>query len=354
LNKVKVIIVGGTGYGAGELIKLLLAHPAAEVVRVCSRSHIGREVCEIHSHLASLTSLTFSSIPTRDELLKLHATSDGAATVVFLALPSGVSGRVAGELLGEGLPSSIKIIDLSGDLRLKDEAKHAEVYPEVPFSAQLRSKFTYLLPDAHTLPTPLPNYISNPGCLATASILALRPFCIGEYTFKGRTIVDGKTGTSGAGRDPSATMHHPIRSSDFTAYKVLSHRHEPEISQALLPWSEPLVFVPHLIPTSRGIFVTVYGELEKSVSNTDLLQHVKNFYSDSYLIRVRPSPPRLVDVVGTSFCDISVAVRGKEVVVMAAIDNLGKGMVGTAIQNMNIICGLPSLIGLKTPALGPV
>ena len=354
MNKVQVIIVGGTGYGAGELIKLLLAHPATEIVRVCSRSHVGKEVSAIHSHLATLTELTFSPTPTHEELVRIHNAGGGADTVVFLALPSGVSSKVASELIGAGLPTGIKIIDLSGDLRLKDEARHAEVYSDVPFFPELRSKFTYLLPDGSAPPSPLPNYLSNPGCLATASILALRPFSSGEYVFKGRTIIDGKTGTSGAGREPSATMHHPTRSNDFTAYKVLSHRHEPEIAQALLPWSEPVLFVPHLIPTSRGIFVTVYGELERSATSSELLKHVQSFYAHSPLIRIRSTPPRLVDVIGTSFCDISVKARGKEVVVMTAIDNLGKGMVSTAIQNMNIICSLPSLLGLKSPALGPV
>jgi N-acetyl-gamma-glutamyl-phosphate reductase len=354
LNKVNVIIVGGTGYGAGELIKLLLSHPSAKVVRVCSRSHEGKKVAEIHTHLASLTTLTFTSTPTHEELLELHRASDDGDTVVFLALPSGISGRVAEELLREGLPNGIKIIDLSGDLRLKDQALHTGVYPEVPFSGELRLKFTYFLPDGCTTPTPLPNYISNPGCLATASILALRPFSSGKYIFQGRTIVDGKTGTSGAGRDPSPTMHHPTRYSDFTAYKVLSHRHEPEISQALLPWREPIVFVPHLIPSSRGIFVTVYGELEKNATTVEVREHIKRFYVESDLIRIRDNPPRLVDVIGTNFCDISVSVRKRDVVVMAALDNLGKGMVGTAIQNMNIICGLPALLGLKIPALGPV
>lgn len=354
MNKVKAIIVGGTGYGAGELIKLLLAHPAAEIVRVCSRSHVGEEVSTIHSHLTAITDLTFASTPTHDQLVQLHSAGGGADTVVFLALPSGVSSKVAGELIDKGLPPGLKIIDLSGDLRLKDETKHAAVYSDIPFSRELRAKFTYLLPDGSALPSPLPNYISNPGCLATASILALRPFSSGEYIFKGRTIIDGKTGTSGAGRDPSATMHHPARSNDFTAYKVLSHRHEPEIAQALSPWSEPLMFVPHLIPTSRGIFVTVYGELEKSVTTSELLEHLHRFYAQSPLIRIRNTPPRLVDVLGTNFCDISVVVRGKDVVVMTALDNLGKGMVGTAIQNMNIICGLPSILGLKSPALGPV
>ena len=359
MKKIHAVIIGGTGYGAGELLRLLLAHADVTVGCVAARSSTDEPICSVHSHLYGVSELCFSPIPSRDELIQLHdsAIACGALySVVFLALPTGVSANTASTFLDNGLPSSIKIIDLSGDLRIADSTVHSAVYPEVPYLSSLRSQFRYSLPD---LPqqafsdASLPQCISNPGCLASAAILTLKPFTERTNPLVGRCVVDGKTGTSGAGREPSSTMHHPNRHADFTAYKPLVHRHEPEIQQALSPWNGSLMFVPHLIPVSRGIFVSTYGELAQEDTTEQALNHLRNYYKQSPFIRVRNAPPRLVDVVGTNFCDLSVQVRGKEVVIFAALDNLGKGMVGTAIQNMNLICGLPAHEGLMATALGP-
>jgi N-acetyl-gamma-glutamyl-phosphate reductase len=185
--------------------------------------------------------------------------------------------------------------------------------------------------------------------------MALAPFRGG--VLQGRVIIDAKTGTSGAGREPQASMHHPSRAGDFTAYKVLEHRHEPEILQALgeeFQRTHPVVFAPHLIPVSRGIFVTVYAELAREASLGEVEARVRDTYRGSNFVRLRSTPPRLSDVVGTNFCDIGIAVRGRELVVMCAIDNLGKGMAGQAVQNLNRAFGLPEETGLFSGALGPV
>ena len=351
---INAVIIGGTGYGAGELLRLLLAHPKVSVTQVASRSSIGAYVHTVHSHLYGVTDLRFTPIPSREEILQSSAPSH--PTVVFLALPTGVSAQTATQLIGDGLPDSLKIIDLSGDLRLSDATSHENAYPEVPFLSPLRSKFRYSLPDLpehRSASSQSFQFISNPGCLASAAILTLKPFTNGALSFVGRCIVDGKTGTSGAGREPSPAMHHPSRYGDFTAYKPLTHRHEPEILQALSPWGGSLMFVPHLIPVSRGIFVSTYGELSRECSIDEVNNYLSDYYKDSPFIRIRTTPPRLVDVVGTNFCDLSVQVRGKELVVFAALDNLGKGMVGTAVQNMNLICGLPAQEGLFSTSLGP-
>jgi N-acetyl-gamma-glutamyl-phosphate reductase len=348
-----VAIIGGSGYGAGELLRLLLAHPHLEVCCMTSRSHAGQNVASVHSHLEGLTSLTFSD---QVDLPRLRRYSQSA---IVLAMPSGHAIPTLRALLNEGLPASVTVLDLSGDLRLKDPATHTAFYPEVAFDHELHKRFFYGLPElktaSSTKPGCTPTFISNPGCLATASILALAP--LAEIGGKGAVVVDAKTGTSGAGRDPQSAMHHPSRCGDFTAYKVLQHRHEPEILQALgesFSQNFSFMFVPHLLPVSRGIYVTAYISLSTAADALTLSKRFDTFYAEQPFVRVRRTIPRLVDVIGTNFCDVHVAVRQSQVVVLAAIDNLGKGMAGQAIQNLNIAFGVPQDSGLRLAALGPV
>ncbi len=343
-----VAIVGGSGYGAGELLRISLAHPALEVCCVTSRTHSGKPVASVHSHLEGLTSLHYS------EAVDTACLRSYERNAIVLAMPSGHAIPAIRELLGT-LDETSVIIDLSGDLRLKTPAIHASFYPEVTFDSDLHPRFNYSLPEASD---PLPHgtrFITNPGCLATAGILALAP--LRSIKARGSVAIDAKTGTSGAGREPQASMHHPSRFADFTAYKVLQHRHEPEITQALgeeFANNFSFMFVPHLLPVSRGIFVTAYITLESEAQAIALLDGYRHLYTDQPLIRIRSSVPRLADVVGTAFCDIHVVNRGPQVVVMTAIDNLGKGMAAQAVQNLNIAFGLPQETGLLGAALGPL
>lgn len=343
-----VSIVGGSGYGAGEVLRFLSIHPEIEVCGVSSRSHVGKPVASIHSHLSGICALAFEESPS---LATLRGYERSA---IILAMPSGLAVPTIEKLLAEGLPETTSIVDLSGDLRLTDKAQHEKFYPEVPFSEEIRSRFTYGLPEV-TRHSSSARFITNPGCLATAAIMALTP--LRDLELERTVVVDAKTGTSGAGREPQASMHHPSRCADFTAYKVLTHRHEPEILQALgesFSKDHSMMFVPHLIPTSRGEFITAYATLKKPMSDVEVRERFTNLYKDSPFVRLRTTPPRLVDVVGTNFCDISITVRGNQVCVMSSIDNLGKGMAGQAIQNINIMCGLPQETGLLHASLGPV
>jgi N-acetyl-gamma-glutamyl-phosphate reductase common form len=344
-----VSIIGGSGYGAGETIRLLTTHPDIEVCGVVSRSHTGKPIASVHSHLMGVSALSF------EESVRLEQLCSYEKSAIILAMPSGLAVPTIKDLQARGLSPSVKILDLSGDLRLQDESIHERFYPEVPFAADIREKCVYGLSELARAEIRSAQFITNPGCLATATILALAPLT-GGYLEK-QIVVDAKTGTSGAGREPQASMHHPSRADDFTAYKVLQHRHEPEIIQALganFARSHEMSFVPHLIPVSRGIFVTAYATLAKPCSQADMTSRFTDFYKESSGIRMRSSPPRLVDVVGTNFCDISVHVRERHLVVMSAIDNLGKGMASQAIQNLNILFGLPESTGLLSAALGPV
>jgi N-acetyl-gamma-glutamyl-phosphate reductase len=269
-------------------------------------------------------------------------------------MPSGQAAATISELLHADLPKSVSVVDLSGDFRLTDKAEHETHYSEAPFAEEIRSQCRYGLPELNRKEIERARFITNPGCLATATILALAP--LRHQGFEGSVVVDAKTGTSGAGREPQASFHHPSRAHDFTAYKALQHRHEPEIIQALgtsFASSNRMMFIPHLIPTVRGVFVTTYCTATTLLREDDVRELYRSFYQDSPFVRFRQTPPRLVDVVGTNFCDIHIRVRDSQLAVMATIDNLGKGMVGQCIQNLNIIWGLPQETGLLLPSLGP-
>lgn len=344
-----VAIIGGSGYGAGELMRLLCAHPEIEVVEVISRSHAGKPVQSIHSHLLSATHLSFS------EALSLDWCARYKKVALILAMPSGLAPDTIKDIFNKGLPSNAVVIDLSGDLRLRDLETHNAFYSEVPYAEEIRSRSVYGLTELTRSELPPARIISNPGCLATASILALAP--LSTQTFVGAVVIDAKTGTSGAGREPQASMHHPSRFADCAAYKVLQHRHEPEILQALgdaFSRANTMMFIPHLLPVSRGIIVTAYGTLRNTIGHSALREMYERFYVAAPFIRFRDSSPRLVDVVGTNFCDLHVSVRGSQIAVIASIDNLGKGMAGQCVQNLNVTFGLSEDRGLLMPALGPV
>lgn len=344
-----VSIIGGSGYGAGELLRFLNSHPDIEVVEVVSRSHAGKPISSVHSHLESICSLNFQSAPS---LAWCYGYQRGA---LICAMPSGQAAATISQLQKAGLPDNADIVDLSGDFRLTDQVTHEAFYPEAPFAPELRQSFVYGLPELRGGTLPGARHVTNPGCLATAAILALLP--LKHEIFAGAVVIDAKTGTSGAGREPQASMHHPSRCSDFTAYKTLQHRHEPEILQALgeaFSSRNSLMFVPHLIPMPRGIFITAYMTCDTNRLPGDVTRIFTEHYKDFPFIRCRPAPPRLVDVIGTNFCDIHVTTRGNQIVAMAALDNLGKGMAGQCVQNLHVMWGLPINSALTMPALGPV
>ena len=220
---------------------------------------------------------------------------------------------------------------------------------------RVRSDFEYGLPELNRERIRGANRIANPGCLATAAILAAAP--LADARFRGSLVIDAKTGSSGAGRTPKETTHHPTRHADFRAYKPLAHQHEPEILQALgdpLGQRIELSFVPQSMAVSRGIFATVHATLAEPMDEQTLVRRYEEFYAGSPFIRVTAGSPTLEDVVGSNFCDLGLAVRGRQVVAMSALDNLVKGMAGAAIQNMNLMCGLDETTGLWTPSLRPI
>lgn len=347
--KAGVGIVGGTGYGAGELLRLLVGHPEAEVVSVVSRSKAGQVIEQTHTHLAGFYPERFHGE------LDVEALNQFPNQIVFLGMPHGQTSDALDKILPALDPKTSVVIDLSGDYRIKSEQEHLRHYSDVPYRKELRSKFVYGLPELNRKYISGSFLIANPGCFATACILSVAPVVADGY--RGSIIFDAKTGSSGAGRQPSVVTHHANRSANMSAYKVLAHRHEAEIAEVLRGICDEgfeTALVPHLLPAVRGIFVTTWLEMEDSRQAACVEEAYRNFYRNEAFVRICKHTPELQNVLGTNFCDIAINVRDKRVVVMAALDNLGKGMASQAIQNMNLCLKLPEKTGLWFPALGPI
>jgi LysW-gamma-L-alpha-aminoadipyl-6-phosphate/LysW-L-glutamyl-5-phosphate reductase len=335
-EKIRVGIYGGSGYGGAELLRILLLHPHAEVVLVTANEHAGKAVGEVHRNLQGLTPLRFVSAP--EDAGRLNDLD-----CVFLALPHGQALEVAPKL-----PTKAKVIDLSGDFRLSSAEEFAEAYGREHTAIELQREFVYGLTEVNREEIKKARLVSNPGCFATATLLALAPLVAGGV-ISGRVVVDAKTGSSGSGAKPAANTHHPQRSNSFYAYKPFTHQHVPEIEQTLRAvgdWTNDLVFMTHSLPVSRGIFASAYVETKKELSAEDAQALFEEFYQGSFFVRFVKGSPDINWVKTTNFCDLGFAARGRQLVVFSAIDNLVKGAAGQAVQNMNLMFGLEERTGL--------
>ncbi|MGB7069531.1 MAG: N-acetyl-gamma-glutamyl-phosphate reductase [Pyrinomonadaceae bacterium] len=335
-SKIRIAIFGGSGYGGSELLRILLLHPNAEIVLVTANDHADKCVAEVHRNLNGLTDLRFEKSP--DDLSKV-----GELDVAFFALPHGHALKLI-----PLLPDGVKVIDLSGDFRL-EESELFERYYGLDHTAQaLQKSFVYGLTETNRDAIRSARFVANPGCFATASLLALAPM-VKSGMLSGRVIVDGKTGSSGSGARPAANTHHPQRANSFYAYKPFQHQHLPEIEQHLRTignFAEELVFMTHSLPVSRGIFASCYLETTVNLTNEDVENLLKEYYQDSFFVRVVNVSPDLNWVKNTNFCDISGHSNGKQIVIFSALDNLVKGAAGQAVQNMNLMFGLNESTGL--------
>ncbi|GAB5389657.1 MAG: N-acetyl-gamma-glutamyl-phosphate reductase [Alphaproteobacteria bacterium] len=338
---IETVIFGGTGYGAGELMRLLLPRSDVQIRQVISRSQTGQPVWSAHPQLRGYTDLRFT-----DALdPSLYGTED-ARPYAFLALPHAASAAMAAELEQQGFA----VIDLSGAYRLRIEAEHNHHYSDIPFDYDLRSRFTYGLPEiVGNAAIEAAQHIANPGCLATASALAAHPL---RDLITGPVRINALTGSTGAGRSLGARLHHPARDSNFSAYGALSHRHEPEIRQAL-GGDMATAFVPHSLPLKRGIHVTLHADLTCAMDSDALQDVYRNTYAGQPFIRITEAAPELASVTGSNMVEISAITRGRQAVVFCVLDNLVKGAAGQAIQNMNLMSGLPPQTGLMVPPLRP-
>lgn len=342
-EKIKIAIFGGSGYGGSELLRILLFHPNAEIVFVTANEHAGKSVGEVHKNLFGLTKLRFEKSP--EDLSKLEDID-----VAFFALPHGQALNLIPQL-----PKNVKAIDLSGDFRINDTDVFKQFYNLEHTAADLQKQFVYGLTETNREAIKGAKYIANPGCFATATLLALAPI-VNSGLLAGKIVVDAKTGSSGSGAKAAANTHHPQRANSFYAYKPFAHQHVPEIEQHLKEvgaFENELVFMTHSLPVSRGIFASAYLETTVNLTSEDVRNLYELFYKDSFFVRVVENSPDINWVKTTNFCDIAAHSGGKQIVVFSAIDNLVKGAAGGAVQNMNLMFGLAEKTGLVFAGSNP-
>jgi len=343
MAKIKAAVIGGSGYGGGEIIRRLLHHPNVELLRVASIDHIGEPVWSVHPNLEGQTSLVFEGIPP-EEAAK-------GADVVLLGLPHKVSATVMPKLMATGA----RVVDLSGDFRLRDPAAYEKYYgaPHPCPEELVRGTFVYGLPELHREAIKKAKYVASPGCFATTIELALLPLAKAGV-LAGAVEIVGITGSSGSGIKESPGTHHPVRASNLRTYKPLEHQHVPEIVETLTTAGAKgltLRFVPVSAPLARGIFATCFAHTTSELS----AQRLKALYAETYagepFVRVPAKRlPEVVAVAGSNWAEVS-AVKGDGDLVTAfgATDNLIKGGAGQAIQSMNLMFGFDERASLEDP-----
>ncbi|MEM8601042.1 MAG: N-acetyl-gamma-glutamyl-phosphate reductase [Bacteroidota bacterium] len=339
LDPLHVAILHGAGYAGGELLRLLLGHPYAEAVAVTSRSQAGKPVWTAHPSLRGQTDLAFIAPDDLDV---------GAFDAAFVAAEHGQGAAAVVALREHGFGGPI--IDLSADHRFRNAAIYPDWFGfEHPAPDHL-AEATYGLVEVNAPYADGTRLVANPGCFATGLALALHPLAANLGTddmgaFEAH--VTALTGASGSGTRPKTTTHFPTRSGNVRAYKVLRHQHLPEVEAALGVETGRIHFVPTSGPWTRGIWGTAHATLPSGVTQDEVGGWYEDAYADKPLVRFEASTlPELLPVVGTPFCDLGVVVQGRHLVVGFALDNLLKGAASQAVQNLNLVCGLPETAGL--------
>jgi N-acetyl-gamma-glutamyl-phosphate reductase len=336
MTKTKVAVLGGSGYTAVELMKILLRHPAAEVVAVTSRD--AQPVSDYHPVLAGRLDLVCE--PFDPDALKAKGVQ-----AAFGCLPHGESKKHVGPLLERG----IRVIDLSADYRLRDPSVYAEWYGETHGDTANLGHAVYGLPELYADRIKPARLVANPGCYPQTAILSLAPLLAAKLIEPTGIIVNSLSGVSGAGRSPKLTTHFPECNESVSAYNVGKHRHTPEIEQTLSDVSAgrvEVIFTPHLIPMDRGILSTIYATPTKPTTEAELLDVAKRFYTGKPFVRVRTGLPATKDTAHTNFLDVTYRVVRGKVIAIAAEDNLVRGASGVAVQNFNLMSGHDETAGL--------
>jgi [amino group carrier protein]-6-phospho-L-2-aminoadipate/5-phospho-L-glutamate reductase len=342
---IKTGIIGGSGYGGSELLRILLFHPEAELKLVTANEHAGKRIDAVHPNLAKLTDLTFENLPDPNQLEGLDC--------LFLGLPHGQAMEMV-----PSIPKSVKVIDLSGDFRLNNATLFKTFYGRDHTAMEAQRQFVYGLTEVNRNQIREATRIANPGCFATALELGLFPL-VASGLVKGKIIADMKTGSSGSGAKAAANTHHPKRTNSFYAYKTFEHQHQPEVEQLLASlnssWSTDceLVFQVHSIPVVRGIFGSIYVTTTEPITSQRLGELFHEFYGNEFFIRLVSGSPDINWVKNTNFVDVGWAANGDTAIVFVALDNLVKGAAGQAVQNMNLIFGVEERTGLMLPGSNP-
>jgi N-acetyl-gamma-glutamyl-phosphate reductase len=347
-NRVKVGILGATGYSGIEAVRLLAGHPFVELSVLTSEHYAGREVAEVYRHLAGI------DLPPLEEL-RIDVIK-GRAELVFSCLPEKVATAMIAELLDNG----IKVIDFSEDFRLKDAATYRSVFGVDHPAPALLKQSVYGLSEFNRHALREASLVANPGCFPTGALLALLPLIKRDLIEPSSIVIDAKSGTTGARRAASVEQLFAEVNENARAYKVGTHRHIPEMEQEignLLGREIAIMFVPHLLPISRGILTSIFMRPRTGTTEQDVRNALEASFAKSRFIKLLKSGelPELKNVRATNFCEIAVHLdrRSGTLVVLTAIDNLGKGAAGQAVQNLNLMLGYDEAAGLLAAAPVP-
>ena len=346
--KIPTIVLGGTGYVAGELLRLIAAHPQLELAAAVSESQAGETIKSVFPHLQNVFG----------EQTYIHRSEAGkylhGDVAMFSAAPHGASAGMIAEMLelADKQNCKLTIVDASADFRFPTNEAYEAVYGHPHGAPQLLEHFSSGLPEHMDQPTE--PHIGHPGCFATAMLLGTVPLMALDL-IEPEIHAFGITGSTGSGRSPIATTHHPLRHSNMYAYKPLSHRHAPEvtaITTGIAGQKPELRFIPHSGPFARGIHMTLQATLKQPMSTEEITATLAAFYKDASFVEVLNGTPRIKDVVGSNYAHIGAVTEGSNIAVFTAIDNLLKGAAGGSMQWMNRLLGLDETAGLTTPGPG--
>ncbi len=343
MKKIKASLMGGTGYAAAELIKRLINHPQVELVRISSIDHVGENVGKVHKNFGDRLPYTFEDL-TPEEVAK-------DVDVVFLALPHKVSYLVAPKLF----PLGVKVIDFSGDYRIRDHESYNKYYATTHTNPENIESFVYGLPELNKEKIKNADRIANPGCFPTATSMALLPLAKAGL-LSGKIRAFAPTGSSGSGVHPQIGTHHPVRARNLKSYKPLTHQHQPEMEQVLNDAGAADIsmdFIPMSAPLTRGMLINCIVDVPANVTENEIFKLYNDYYENAPFVRIhgKNSFPEVISVAGTNFVEIGLALREEQfgtrsLAIISAIDNLVKGAAGQAVQNMNLMFDIDEMTSL--------
>jgi N-acetyl-gamma-glutamyl-phosphate reductase len=347
VDRIKVSVIGASGYGGAETVRLLATHPLVQLVHVTAETKKGAAMSSLYPNLRGFVDQTMIEV----DLERIGGESD----VTIVSLPSGMAMSLVPDLLKQGT----KVIDVAADFRLKQAELYPQWYKLTHTAPEYLSEAVYGLSELHRDAIARARLVADPGCYPAAAILALTPLLrAGKVRTQG-IVIDAKSGVSGAGRGGGGGFGFSETNENVKAYSVVGHNHTAEIEQELSGIAQAtvqVVFTPHLIPMTRGILVTAYAPLASDLSEPDAHALYRQAYAREPFVRVLDNVlPETKATLGSNFCDVAVKVnqRAGVAIAIAAIDNLGKGAAGQAVQNLNLMCGLPEETGLKFPGIYP-
>lgn len=349
MKKLKIAIIGASGYTGAELIRILLNHQKVEIAALIANNNAGQGIEQLYSHFVHY------DLPA---LKKIDEVDFSAIDIAFGCLPHTTSQETFKKLFSDHKNPHLKIIDLSADFRLENISNYQTWYGHEHIAPDLQAKAVYGLSEINRAKIKNAKLIANPGCYPTSALLPLIPLLTNNLIEKTDIIIDSKSGLTGAGRAiKQASLFCEINES-CKAYSVGKHRHIGEIEQELSRAAQEKIeidFTPHLLPINRGIISTIYAKINPDFSLTDIQNCLEKKYADEHFVRIIDSEPNIKDAVGSNICLISAkqARSSNKVILISVIDNLCKGASGQAVQNMNIICGFDEREGLEFVPLFP-